>query len=72
MDKGIWVQSNFQEENEVLYFFHPVEGGGGQAYVSISNDGTIEFSGYHRKVVIKNIATENEKVVIEAAADVVV
>lgn len=41
MDKGIWVQSDFQEENEVLYFFHPVEGGGGQAYVSISNDGTI-------------------------------
>jgi hypothetical protein len=64
---GTWVRSDFEDEDEVLYFFHPADGGGGQAYVAMNADGTVEFSG-DRKVTIR----KDGKVVIEGAADLVV
>lgn len=65
--KGEWVRSDFEEDGEVLYFFHPNGAGGGQAYVVMYPDGSVEFKS-DRKVTIKS----NGKVVIEKAADLIV
>jgi hypothetical protein len=72
MSKGKWVISDIQvNEGETLYFFHPVDGGGGQAWIALGEDGTVEFSG-NRELVISNIGTAKEKVVVKNAADLVV
>lgn len=70
MSKGIWVRSDIEvNEGETLYFFHP-EDGGGQAYIAMGNDGTVEFRGDHR-VVIKKIGSK-ERVFVENAADLMI
>ena len=71
MKKGIWVRSDIEvNEGETLYFFHPVDGGGGQAYVAMGDDGTLEFRGDHR-VVVKRIGRK-ERVFVKNAADLVI
>ena len=71
MSKGIWVRSAIEvNEGETLYFFHPADGGGGQAYIAMCNDGTVEFRGDHR-VVIKKIGSK-ERVFVENAADLII
>lgn len=65
---GQWVRSDFEDEGEVLFFFHPVGGGGGEAYVALYADGTVEFKG-DRKIIIKR---DGKKVVVERAGDVVI
>ena len=72
MKKGIWVRSVIEvNEGETLYFFHPVDGGGAQAYVAMGDDGTVEFRGDHR-VVVKRIGSSKERVFVENAADLVI
>lgn len=64
---GQWIRSDFEDEGEVLFFFHN-SSGGGDAYIVMYADGSVEFKG-DRKIVIKN---SGKKVVIENAADLVV
>ena len=66
--QGQWVRSDIEvNEGETLYFFHPADGGGGQAWVAMCKDGTVEFGG-DRNIVIK----ENGAIVkVENAADLV-
>jgi len=71
MSNGKWIRSDFEDEGETLYFFHPVDGGGGQAWIALCEDGTVEFSG-NRDLTIKNIGTDEECVVIEQASPLVV
>jgi hypothetical protein len=71
MGNGIWTRSDFEDDGEVLYFFHPTSGSGGQAYVVMYADGTVEFKG-DRKLVIKNAGSGKEKVIVEDAADLVI
>lgn len=72
MANGIWVRSDVEvNEGETLYFFHPADGGGGQAWIALCEDGTVEFGG-HRDMIIKNIGTIDECVVIERASPLVV
>lgn len=72
MSKGKWVISDIEvNEGETLYFFHPVDGGGGQAWIALCEDGTVEFSG-NRDLTIKHIGTDKECVVIEKASPLVV
>lgn len=66
--KGQWVRSDFEDDDEVLHFFHPADGGGGQCWVVLNADGTVEFGG-DRKIVIRN---NGKKVVVENAADLIV
>lgn len=66
--KGQWVRSDFEDEGEVLFFFHRNGSGGGEAYVVMYADGSIEFKG-DRKIIIKN---SGKKVVVENAADLIV
>jgi hypothetical protein len=56
-------------EDDIGYFFS--RNYVSAASITLLNDGTLVFDGYHRKVVIKNIGTEREHVVIEKAADLV-
>lgn len=65
-----WIKDEFSDEGEVGYFFDRNYSGG--ASVTLDNDGTLVFSGYNREVVIKNIGTKNEQVVVKNAADLVV
>jgi hypothetical protein len=64
-----WLIDESCEDDDIGYFFS--RNYGGVASVTLLNDGTLVFDGYHRKVVISNIGTENECVVIENAADLV-
>ena len=60
MSKGKWVRSDFESnDGETLFFFHPADGGGGQAWVALCEDGTVEFSG-NRDLTIRNIGTDVE------------
>ena len=70
MSKGKWVRSDFEDEGETLYFFHPVDGGGGQAWIALGEDGTVEFRGDHR-VVIQKVGAAKERVSIQNAADLI-
>lgn len=71
-NKGVWVRSDIEaNEGETLYFFHPADGGGEQAYIAMGNDGTVEFRGTHR-VVIQKIGTDKEWTSIQNAADLLV
>lgn len=71
MSKGVWVRSDFEDKGETLYFFHPADGGGGQAWIALRDDGTVEFLGEH-KVIIKKVSTIRERVFIHNVADLVV
>ena len=72
MSKGKWVRSDIEvNEGETLYFFHPADGGGGQAWIALCEDGTVEFSG-NRDLTIRNIGTDEECVVIEKSSPLVV
>lgn len=72
MSKGVWVRSDIEvNEGETLYFFHPVDGGGGQAWIALGEDGTVEFRGENR-LVIQKIGTDKERVFIQNAADLVI
>lgn len=67
--QGQWVRSDIEvNEGETLYFFHPANGGGGQAWVAMGKDGTVEFGG-DRNIVIKN---NGAIVTVENAADLVI
>lgn len=71
MIKGKWIQSDIPvNKGETLLFFHPADGSG-QSWIALGEDGTVEFSG-NRDVVIRNVGTTKEKVVVKNAADVVV
>lgn len=65
-----WISDDFNDEGDVGYFFH--RNYSGAAHVTLSNDGSLVFEGYNRKVVIKNIGSRDEKVIIENAADLVI
>lgn len=71
MSKGIWVQSDIENNGETLYFFHPADGSSGQAWVALTENGTVEFRGEHR-VVIQKIGSDKERVFIQNAADLVI
>ncbi|NCW09666.1 MAG: hypothetical protein EBW40_07955 [Gammaproteobacteria bacterium] len=61
--------STSDDDIGIGYFFS--RNYGSAASVTLYHDGTLVFDGYHRKMVIKNIGTEREQVVIENAADLV-
>jgi hypothetical protein len=65
-----WIKSDFNEPGETTYFFH--RGCGGVAHVTLDTDGSIVFEGYQRRVIIRNIGTLKEQVVIGQAVDMVV
>lgn len=65
-----WLISDFNEPGETTYFFH--RNYSGAACLTMDVDGSIVFEGYQRKVIIRNIGTDKEEVVIENAADLVV
>jgi hypothetical protein len=65
-----WIVSDYNEPGETTYFFH--RNYSGVAHVTLDTDGSIVFEGYQRKVIIRNIGTLKEQVVIEKAADLVV
>ena len=71
MSKGVWVRSDIEDEGETLYFFHPADGGGGQAWIALTENGTVEFRGENR-VVIQKIGSAKERVFIQNAADLVI
>ncbi len=71
MSNGKWVRSDFEEEGETLFFFHPADGGGGQAWIALGEDGTAEFRGDHR-VVIQKVGAAKERVSIQNSADLVI
>lgn len=65
-----WMIDESCDESEIGYFFS--RNYGSCANVTLLHDGTLVFDGFQRKIVIKNIGTEREQVVIENAADLVV
>ena len=68
--KKQWMIDESCDNDDIGYFFS--RNYGSCASVSLLRDGTLVFDGYCRKVVIKNIGTEREQVVIENAADLVI
>lgn len=69
MSKGVWVRSDIEvNPGEILYFFHPADGGGGQTWITMCEDGTVSFGG-DRNIVIKD---NGAIVTIKNAADLVI
>lgn len=66
---GQWLRSDFEEDGEILYFFHGDNGE--QAYLSMNSDGTIEFKG-EKELVIQKVGTAKEKMTVKNAADLVI
>lgn len=66
-----WIKNHFDEDDEVSYFFHRPVGGGAVACVSLEGD-KIVFNGYNHQIVIENIGTSRERLVVKNAADLVV
>jgi hypothetical protein len=66
---GQWIQSDFEDKGEILYFFHGKNGR--QAYLAMNSDGTVEFRGC-KEIIIKNIGSNREKIVVKNGADLVV
>ena len=69
-DHTAWTKDDFSDESEIGYFFDRNYSGG--ASVTLDHSGSIVFEGYKHSVVIENIGTKDERVVIKNAADLVV
>lgn len=64
------VDDSCDPDTGVGYYFS--RNYGSCAEVILLHDGTLVFDGLVRKVMIKNIGTENEQVVVEKGADLIV
>lgn len=74
MSKKSHTQWHIDEVNdgelEIAYFFDRDYSGG--ASVTLDHEGSLVFEGYNHSVVIENIGTKDERVIIKNAADLVV
>lgn len=62
-----WVVDESSEPNDIGYWFS--RNYGSCAGVTLHADGSLVFDGLCHKVIIRNIGTENEQVVIENTTD---
>ena len=65
-----WMKEDGFSEDDIGYFFH--RNYSGAANVTLDHEGSLVFEGYNHSVVIENIGTKDERVIIKNAADLVV
>lgn len=66
-----WNADEGNDDDSVIRYFFDRNYSGG-ASVTLDHSGSLVFEGYNHSVVIENIGTKNERVIIKNAADLVV